>query len=99
MNNTKLYLRLLDKFRTGTKTSLDNLSAALGAGDYVKAETEAHTIKGVAANLSLTELYQQAMEADNQLKGGAINEGVFDALSACFAETLAAVDKAIAEHG
>ncbi|GHV67780.1 hypothetical protein AGMMS49928_05580 [Spirochaetia bacterium] len=96
MNNAKLYTKLLDKFKTGT--NLGDLSAALDAGDYEKAQAAAHTIKGVAANLSLAELYKQALEVETQIKGKSVAPGVFDALSACFTETLASIDKAVAEH-
>jgi HPt (histidine-containing phosphotransfer) domain-containing protein len=96
MNNAKLYTRLLDNFRTGT--NLGDLSSALAAGDYEKAQTAAHTIKGVAANLSLMELYKQSLDVETQIKAGAVDPGAFEALNACFTETLAGIDKAIAEH-
>jgi HPt (histidine-containing phosphotransfer) domain-containing protein len=99
MNNAKLYARLLDKFKTGTGANVENLSSALGAGDFEKAQTEAHTIKGVAANLSLVEFHQQALDLEAQLKARSVAPGALDGLKACFAETLAAIDKAIAAHG
>ncbi|MDR2482387.1 MAG: Hpt domain-containing protein [Treponema sp.] len=96
MNNLKLYIRLLDKFKAGT--NLNDLSAALAAGDYEKAQAAAHTVKGVAANLSLMELYKQALGVEEQIKAQSVKPGAFDALNACFTETLVSIDKAIADH-
>ena len=52
MNNRKLYVKLLNKFKDGT--NLNDLESGLAAGDMEKAQTAAHTIKGLAANLSLS---------------------------------------------
>jgi HPt (histidine-containing phosphotransfer) domain-containing protein len=97
MNNAKLYVKLLDKFKTGT--NLNELSAALTAGDYEKAQVAVHTIKGVAANLSLTELYKQSLNLENQIKAKSVVPGAFESLNACFVETLKHIDKVIAQYG
>jgi HPt (histidine-containing phosphotransfer) domain-containing protein len=57
MKNQKLYVRVLKKFKTDT--NLDALTTAIVAQDYTQAEIAAHTIKGIAGNLSLTELFSQ----------------------------------------
>jgi HPt (histidine-containing phosphotransfer) domain-containing protein len=54
MNNLKLYMKLLAKFRN--ENNLDELNTLLKAGDLEKAQGAAHTIKGLAGNLSLVEL-------------------------------------------
>ncbi|MCL2044310.1 MAG: Hpt domain-containing protein [Treponema sp.] len=97
MNNAKLYVRLLTKFKDGTK--LDNLEAALEAGDLEKAQTEAHTIKGVAANLSLTELFNQSLELETQIKAGAVQSGQMETIKTVFNTTILEVEKVIAENG
>jgi HPt (histidine-containing phosphotransfer) domain-containing protein len=99
MNNVKLYTRLLEKFKTSAAANLGNLSAALDAGDFEKAQSEAHTIKGVAANLSLLALQEGALELETQIKARAVAPGAFDGLKACFAETLTAIDQTLAAHG
>jgi HPt (histidine-containing phosphotransfer) domain-containing protein len=96
MNNFKLYHRLLAKFRA--ENNLDELAAALSAGDYEKAQGAAHTIKGIAANLSLSELYKQAVEIEVQIKGKSVAPDAMDNLSACFAATLDAIDKVLGHH-
>ena len=97
MNNAKLYAKLLTKFRNDTK--LDDLETAVAEGDMEKAKAAAHTIKGVAANLSLTELFQQSLELETQIKAGEVNPNQMETVKAVFAATLQDVDKAIAEHG
>jgi len=97
MNNVKLYVRLLTKFKDGS--NLDNLEAALAAGDLEKAQGEAHTIKGVAANLSLSELFNQSLELETQIKAGAVHPGQMETVKTVFNTTLQEVDKVIAENG
>jgi HPt (histidine-containing phosphotransfer) domain-containing protein len=97
MNNAKLYVKLLTKFRDGTK--LDELEAAVAAGDLEKAQAEAHTIKGVASNLSLSELANQTLELEGQIKAGAVDPQLIETIKAVFAATLQEVDKVIAENG
>ena len=96
MNNGKLYARLLTKFKTDTK--LDELIAAVGAGEWDKAQTQAHTVKGIAANLSLTELYNQSLDVETQVKGNSLNPESLENLKTCFTGTLAAVEEVIAKY-
>jgi HPt (histidine-containing phosphotransfer) domain-containing protein len=95
MNNAKLYHRLLAKFKC--ENTLDELTAALNNSDYEKAQVEAHTIKGIAANLSLTELYKQSMDIEAQIKSKTVNPGAMESISACFTATLDAIDKVLAQ--
>lgn len=97
MNNAKLYVKLLTKFKNDTK--LDALEAGIAEGDLEKAQNAAHTIKGVAANLSLTELFNQSLAIETQIKAKAVVPGQIDIVKAAFAATLQEVDKVIAENG
>ena len=97
MNNTKLYVKLLTKFRDDTK--LEDIETALAAGDLVKAQNAVHTIKGVAANLSLTELFTQSLELENQIKSGAVNPAQIGTLKTVFSATLQEINKVITENG
>ena len=96
MNNGKLYAKLLTKFKTDT--NLDDLVTFAGAQDWEKAQGAAHTIKGIAANLSLTELFNQALDVETQIKGKALRPESLDNLKTCFTETLVHVDKVIAQY-
>lgn len=97
MNNVKLYVRLLTKFKTDTR--LDALEAALAAGDMEKAQVEAHTVKGIAANLSLSELFKQSLELETQIKAGALDPNQTETVKAVFASTLQEIEKVIAQNG
>jgi HPt (histidine-containing phosphotransfer) domain-containing protein len=96
MNNSKLYVKLLTKFRDETK--LNNLEEALAAGDMVKAQDAAHTLKGVAANLSLAELFKQCLELENQIKANAVNPAQTKTVKTVFAATFEEVNKVISGY-
>lgn len=96
-NNVKLYVRLLTKFRNDIKT--DEFEAALASGDWEAAQGQAHTIKGVAANLSLTELSRQSLEIETQIKAKAVNPGQMDILKSVLEATFAEIDRVVAENG
>ncbi|GHU02032.1 hypothetical protein FACS1894147_03050 [Spirochaetia bacterium] len=96
MGNTGLYTKLLARFKTDI--TLGELFAALEAGDYEKARMAVHTVKGVAANLSLIALYRQALDLETQIKGKSVAPGAFETLRTCFTETLANIDRVVAEH-
>jgi HPt (histidine-containing phosphotransfer) domain-containing protein len=97
MNNTKLYVKLLTKFRDDTKP--DDIEAALQAGDMEKARNAAHTLKGVAANLSLTELFKQCLELETQIKAAAVNPAQMETVKTVFTSTLQEINKVISENG
>ena len=96
MNNGKLYAKLLTNFKT--TINLDDLIAFASAQDWEKAQGAAHTIKGVAANLSLTELFKQSLEVETQIKGKSLNADSLENLKTCFSETLIHVEKVIAKN-
>ena len=97
MNNTKLYVKLLTKFKNDTK--LDALEEGLAAGDMEKAQSAAHTLKGVAANLSLMELFKQSLELETQIKAKAVDPVQMELVKTVFEATILEVDKVIAENG
>jgi HPt (histidine-containing phosphotransfer) domain-containing protein len=96
MNNGKLYARLLEKFKANP--SLEELSAQLSAGDLEKAKVSAHTLKGLAANLSLTELFERTRDLEARIKEGAVPPGALDALKNVYEETIAKADEVIAKY-
>ena len=97
MNNAKLYIKLLAKFKTDA--NFEELSASLAAGDLEKAKGQAHTIKGIAANLSLTELYKQVLELENQIKAQAVDPNQVEIVKTVFEATVQNVDRVMAENG
>jgi len=97
MNNAKLYTKLLTKFRNDT--NLDELETAVAEGNLEAAQGVAHTLKGVAANLSLTELFNQSLELETQIKANSIDPNQVEKLKAVFAATIIEVDRVVAENG
>jgi len=97
MNNIKLYVKLLTKFKNDN--NLNELEAAIAAGDMARAQGAAHTIKGVAANLALAELFKQCLELETQIKGGAAQPEQLETVKTVFAATLQQIEKVIAENG
>ena len=97
MNNIKLYVKLITKFRNDN--NLNDLDAAIAEGDMVKAQNAAHTIKGVAANLAFAELFKQCLELETQIKGGTVNPAQMETVKTVFAATLKEIDKVTAENG
>jgi HPt (histidine-containing phosphotransfer) domain-containing protein len=96
MNNAKLYAKLLTKFKADT--NINELDSAAVAQDWEKAQAAAHTIKGIAANLSLTELYKQSLDVETQIKGKALKNESLESLKNCFTVTLAEIDKVLAQN-
>jgi HPt (histidine-containing phosphotransfer) domain-containing protein len=96
MNNGKLYVRLLEKFKTDG--SMANLEAQVAAGDLEKAQAAAHALKGLAANLSLTELFERTRDLESQIKEGALVAGALDTVKRVYAETLKKTDEVIATY-
>jgi len=96
MNNGKLYAKLLTKFKTDT--NLNDLLDFVEAQNWEKAQAAIHTIKGIAANLSLTELFNQSIDVETQIKGKSLKQESFENLKTCFAETLVQVDEVIARN-
>jgi HPt (histidine-containing phosphotransfer) domain-containing protein len=96
MNNTKLYIRLLTKFKD--ETNIDPIFAALDAGNYEEAQGLTHTIKGVTANLSIKELNSRILELETQIKAKSVQGETIEAVKGCFGETLKEVERVIVEN-
>jgi len=96
MNNAKLYVKLLAKFKADQ--NIGELPATLAAGDLEKAQGQAHTIKGIAANLSLAELFKQVLELENQIKAGSVDPNQMEIVKTIHAATVQEVDRIIAEY-
>ncbi|MDR3342347.1 MAG: Hpt domain-containing protein [Treponema sp.] len=97
MNNMKLYVKLLKKFKTDM--NLNELITMVRVEDYENAQIQAHTIKGTAANLSLIELFKQTRALEEQIQNKAIEDEALETLQACYHETIRSIDTFIAHHG
>jgi two-component system sensor histidine kinase/response regulator len=97
MKNEKLYTKLLNKFITDTNP--DEMLAAVQAAEYEKAQVMAHTLKGIAANLSLTELFKQTLELETRIKERSVSQETQESIKKCYAETVSLVKKVIEQYG
>ena len=66
MNNEALYLKLINMFITNN--SYNELKQALANDDLDKAFQDAHALKGVLGNLSLTPLFDIIFEVTELLR-------------------------------
>ena len=66
--NKKLYITILKKF--DGKAMLEDLLKKIEIGDSAAAAAQAHTIKGLAANLSLKDLRVKAEKIELKIKSG-----------------------------
>ncbi len=66
--NSSLYIRMIGKF----PASINGLEVmpCIESGDLAAAVTNAHTIKGVTGNLSITPLFKSYTEIVNELRAG-----------------------------
>jgi HPt (histidine-containing phosphotransfer) domain-containing protein len=70
MGNSALFTKLLKKFLTDT--SVYDLDASFNSGDMDKTKAIVHTLKGIAANLSLTALQKQCIDVEALIKSGSV---------------------------
>jgi len=68
--NKQLYTKLLCKFKDGQENAVEQIRAALHAGDVETAARLAHTVKGVSGNLGGDNLYRAAAELEKAIKEG-----------------------------
>ena len=93
MNNEMLFNRFLEKFADDANYSL--LKTAMAEGDAKGAFEAAHTLKGVAGNLSLERLYRAVEKQTEFLRDGRMDQAsaVMPEVDAAYAEVTAALKK------
>jgi CheY-like chemotaxis protein len=71
--NKRLYRDLLGQFAAKQGNAAAQISTALEKGDHALAERIAHTVKGVAGNIGVTEVQSAAQKLEKALLDGEIN--------------------------
>jgi CheY-like chemotaxis protein len=71
--NRRLYRDLLGQFAAKQGNAAAQISTALESGDHALAELLAHTVKGVAGNIGITEVQSVAQKLEKALRDGEIN--------------------------
>ncbi|MCL2046232.1 MAG: Hpt domain-containing protein [Oscillospiraceae bacterium] len=92
--NEKLYKTLLGRFLEGNH--LEVLNDAINSGDREEATRQAHTLKGVSANLSLVKINTLTAEIERLLHGGEDYEECLNELKQAFDSTVAEINEIIA---
>ncbi len=72
--NVDLYYSLLDMFRTGQKNIVQEMRTSLSSRDLKTAERQAHTLKGIAGNLGVQELQNQAGILEKNFRNGVLDD-------------------------
>ncbi len=93
--NGRLYQTLLRKFAEQQAGTVEEIRAALVAGDGPTAERAAHSLKGVAGNLGATALAEAARKAETAVKTGQDVEAALDSLSCSLDAVVQAVRAAL----
>lgn len=91
--NKKLYTRLLKSY-LGT-INIDKIGALLEANDIPGAAVEAHTLKGVSANLSVDLVYKCSLALELSLKAGNRADEEFAALKKAVDETIPVINNIV----
>ena len=86
-----LYKRLLNQFTGGDH--IDPLEEALSVGAMDEASHLIHTLKGVAANLSLTKLSNSASDLEHKIKNGLEHSDTFANLKNIYYQTSQEISK------
>jgi len=96
--NRRLYRDLLGQFAAKQGNAAVDMSAALESGDVKLAERIAHTVKGVAGNIGITEVQSSAQVLEKAIREG---EGTVPTLLRQFASLMGtqvhAIEKALGE--
>ena len=96
-NNFETYLRLLREFPVSQKTEIETIEQALAKKDFQTARNCIHTIKGIAGNLSITDVYQTSVAFEMALIGTEWKEAgrLFEIFKSAFNEFSAAIESMI----
>jgi two-component system sensor histidine kinase/response regulator len=89
--NRDLYLRLLRRFSGSQAEAARRVREALASGQRAAAEHEAHTVKGVAANLGLRALSELAAELERAVRTAEGEELALAAFEPALATAVAAL--------
>jgi two-component system sensor histidine kinase/response regulator len=94
---TDRYAKLLRKFADRQSGTVEEIRAALDAGDDATAERAAHSLKGSASALGANALAKRAEEAETAIKSGQGVDQALKTLSEALCNTVSAIQVAVTE--
>ncbi|MCL2874216.1 MAG: Hpt domain-containing protein [Defluviitaleaceae bacterium] len=92
--NKKLYYTLLKSFKNDNQ--IDILKEKMSTGDIQQSILSSHSIKGIAANLSLMNLYEESSMLEIKLKDNQIDMDALDNLKTILDATINEIDRLLA---
>ncbi len=96
--NRRLYRDLLGQFATKQSDAAAQISAALESRDSKLAERIAHTVKGVAGNLAITEVQSAAQKVEKAIRDGQDSVAApLDAFASLLRAQVHAIERALQE--
>jgi HPt (histidine-containing phosphotransfer) domain-containing protein len=97
--NKRLYRDLLLQFVAKHADAPAQISAALDGGDVKLAERLAHTVKGVAGNLGLGEVFSVAERLEKAIRhGGGVDVALMEEFSVTIRRQVGAIHRALPEE-
>ena len=96
LGNKGLYTKMLKSFID--KPYLNDLLAAVERQDFQAAVLTAHSVKGIAANLSFPELFTVMQVAESALKEGRIQNFNLSEVKEVMENTIACINEIINEN-
>ena len=96
--NRLRYEALLRKFAQPSQGGVEEIRAALAAGDVSTAARAAHSLKGAAANLGATALAESAAKVEHVVISGKYVEQTLTALASSFTAVTEAIRAALPEE-
>jgi two-component system, sensor histidine kinase and response regulator len=93
--NRRLYRDLLRQFAAKQGDAAAEISAALKNGESERAERIAHTVKGVAGNLAITEVQGAAQKVEKAIKDGQDSKVPLDSFAAVLCTHVHAIEQAL----
>jgi len=95
--NRRLYRNLLGQFAAKQGDAVAQISAAIENGDSKLAERIAHTVKGVAGNLAISEVQSAAQKVEKAIRDGQDSKVPLDAFAALLRTQVRAIEQALQE--
>jgi HPt (histidine-containing phosphotransfer) domain-containing protein len=93
--NRVRYESLLKRFAESQARTVEEIRAALGAGDASTAERVSHSLKGAAGNLGASAVANAAAEAEGAVKSGKDPDAALDSLALSLRDVIAAIQLAL----
>ena len=91
------YAKLLQKFAERQSATVEEIRAALDAGDDAAAERAAHSLRGSASALGAKALAESAAEAEAAIKSGQGIDQALETLSDSLRTVVSAIQQAVTE--